>query len=458
VPRDDGGARRKRTRPAGRAIALAVAGLLVLAGAAFAAVGLQNPSFEDGLTGWSASTIREDVYSTPPTPQPATDCQGIDGDAQRAICVVGDDTFTPDGGSPVTVHPLDGSKMVRLGGPFTSNHQHQFQDRYRLKQTFTVDPANPVLKLNYNVFLFDYSGFDELRFNVRLTDENGDEITSFVQGGFGAPGNIELKTTGWRSAFIDLTGYENQAVHLTIDSGGTQDRLYGFWAYVDAGEGASQPVSPPSYEAPVNPVTNQPVPINAYTDDASGQTFIAIPHSQVGQFPGGCMPLDMHVPIDGGTGIVSDVTLIHGGGSLAMTFGNGTWNAQIPCVSDGDMAVQYTVNDHGTHQTFVVPIGGISLVDPAGTIYDQPAYDAKVAAGQSPADARAATAITGARVRLQRKVGADFHNVLSGDPGISPHLNRRRPPPTASSSGSPATVTTASSSPSRATSPRRAAS
>ena len=238
---------RPRGRRTARAVALAVAGLLCLAGAAFAAVGLTNGSFEDGLTGWTAETVRGNVY------EPAT-CGGVGGDPQRAVCVIeGSDTFDPDVGSPITVTPLDGNKMVRLGGPFTSNAQRQFEDSYVLRQTFTVDAADPVIKLNYNVFLYDYQGFDRLRFAVRLTDQNGVTIADLTQGGFGASSNTTLKNTGWRSAYVDLSGYQGQQVHLMIVSGGTQDELYGFWAYVDAGEAEEPPVSPPSFTPPTNP-------------------------------------------------------------------------------------------------------------------------------------------------------------------------------------------------------------
>ena len=36
-------------------VGLAVAALLVMVGVAYAAVGLTNPSFEDGLNGWTAA-------------------------------------------------------------------------------------------------------------------------------------------------------------------------------------------------------------------------------------------------------------------------------------------------------------------------------------------------------------------------------------------------------------------
>jgi hypothetical protein len=413
---------RGRIRTGRRALAVAVAGLLVTAAAAWAAVGLTNPSFEAGLDGWTAQIFRADTEEL----VSATDCAGIGGDAKRAICTItGQDTFTPTGGSPITVTPLDGNRMVRLGGPFTSSGQNQLQDRYELRQTFTVDAANPVIQLNYNVFLFDYSGFDTLNFVVSLTDQNGDAIASLTQGGFGPGGNTSLKNTGWRSAHIDLSDYAGQQVHLLIDSGGTEDNLYGFWAYVDAGQAPVPPVSPPTFNVPTNPATGQPVPVNNYSDPISGQTFIAIPNAQTSDFPDGCVgPIPISVPIAAGNGTVSNVSLLVDTTPIPMSEGPpGIWNATIDCAGNYDLAVQYTLTEGGESESFIVPIGGIALIDPAGIVYDQAKFDAAKAAGQSDEQARAGAAIQGATVRLQRKVGDTFKNVLSGDPGISPNVN-----------------------------------
>jgi hypothetical protein len=185
-------------------------------------------------------------------------------------------------------------------------------------------------------------------------------------------------------------------------------------------------VSPPTFTPPTNPITGQPVPVNTYADPATGQSFITISPGQVAAFEDGCMPLDINVPINAGGGTVSNVSLLTGfAGTLPMTqVAPGVWHARIDCVESGDLAVQYTLTEDGQSETFIVPIGGIALIDPAGVIYDQRRYDAAVGAGASPDQARAANAIEGATVRLQRKGGdGAFRNVLSGDPGISPHVN-----------------------------------
>lgn len=392
------------------AVSVAVPLVVSVARAAPGVVGLQNPSFEQATNslpdGWEASIVTPDG-----TPILAS-CDGVDGDPQRGICVIGADTFTPVGGSPITVQPLDGTKMVRLGGPFLSSGEAQEQDRYVLEQTFVVDPAEPVLELNYNAFLFDYQGYDELRFIVRVGDESGTVIADLTQGGFGS--GTDLKTTGWRSAAIDLTTYANQQVHLRIDSGGTQDNAYGFWAYIDAGFVPTPPVSPPTVVVPPG------VSVNVQTDPGSGQTWFTIPAAQADI----CDALTISVPIAAGGGVVSNVFLLHNSTSIPMTEGPpGIWTASgVPC-ENADLAVQYTLTE-GDSETFVVPIGGIALIDPQGVVYERARYDAAIAAGKTPDQARAEAAISGATVELQRK-GADtvFRKVLSGDPGITPNVN-----------------------------------
>jgi len=86
--------------------------------------------------------------------------------------------------------------------------------------------------------------------------------------------------------------------------------------------------------------------------------------------------------------------------------------------------VRFTITENGDTQTFVIPIGGLLLIDPQGVVYDRVAYDQAIAAGRTPEEARAQAAITGATVRLQRRnPDGGFANVLSGDPGITPNIN-----------------------------------
>jgi hypothetical protein len=406
-------------------LAVATASLLAPAGVALAAAGPQNPSFETGLGPWTAEILHEGDHAAV-----AVDaCEEVAHDPKRTICVVSGDLVPVAGRSPIGVAPLDGTQMLRLGGPFDSEDEEQFADSYRVQQTFTVDPASPVLRLNYNVFAYEYQGFNELRFEVRLGDANGPVITDLAQRGIGtdnvgAP--VPLKTTGWRSAFVDLTGYENEQVHLTVTSSGSQDRFYGFWAYLDAGEAPAPPVAPSSFAAAApNPVTGGQVPVNAFPDPVTRQSFATLRPADAAAFPNGCVPLDVSVPIDGGGGVVSGVSLIASfylKGIPMHVAAPGTWQARA-CASAGDLAVEYTVSKGGEEETMIVPVGGVAVTDPLGVVYDQARYDAAVAGGAAPAAARAAGALGGATVRLQRQVGGVFRNVLSGDPDVSPQLN-----------------------------------
>jgi hypothetical protein len=409
--------------------------------------GLVNPSFEDGLASWTARTIAYDedlevrtlVYDGP---QGAPDCQA-NPDPTRICLIEGADEFTVDDGDgtrAVTVTPNDGSKMARLGGPFLSSGEAQQPGLMQeLAQTFVVDPANPVLQLNFNVFTWDYSGFDDLEFLVTLTDGDGARITEFHQGSFGPAHDTTLKTTGWQPAYVDLSGYGGEQVRLRISAGGTSDDLYGFWAYIDSGLVEDPPVGEPTITPPNLPGTGTPAPVYPQSTGFDGQVEYWIPNtggvfafgpgSDQGTDFANCMDLPISVPIDPGAGTLSQVKLLLAGESgpreFAMTGPTGVdiWSTTIHCVETADLFVSYRVTEGADSEDFIVPIGGLTLVDPSGVVYDKAIYDQQVAGGASAASARAQAAIAGASVRLQRLVAGAFKNVLSGDPGISPNVN-----------------------------------
>jgi hypothetical protein len=390
--------------------------VLMLASLALAAVGLVNPGFEDGLSGWNA-TIQKGVYGLE---EPA-DCPARDANSRyggiRGVCVVGTDTFTVRDHAYEVV-PAEGQKMVRLGGPFQSRDELQpAWERYGVSQTFKVDPQNPVVKVNYNAWTFDYTGFDELRFTATLVNENNEELANFVQGAYGS--GTRLKSTGWQTVYLDLTGFENQDVKLAVKSGGTWDSLYGFWSYIDAGVEHEKPVGNPTFSLP-DGISGQ-----QFSSGPSGQTWLTVPAAQVGS---SCIPLTVRVPIDPGAATLSNVRLVMLEGNKStlrpmVHEGNNVYSYEIPCIRTMELLVSYRLTEDGASEDFVVPIGGLVLVDPAGVIYDRATFEASKAGGASDEAARAAAAIKGATVRLQRKVNNTFINVLSGDPGIKPKIN-----------------------------------
>ena len=396
--------------------------------------GLQNPSFEaalDPATNWTPERGNEDqadVEAAPCAP-----------DSNRGVCVVGQDSFTDeDTGTSHTVTPVDGSKMLRLGGPFTSREQTQLIERYSVKQRFIVDPQNPTLALNYNAYMYDYTGFDELRMSVTLKDEDGDVVYSRTQGAFAS--GTSLKTTGWVANSVDLTQLAGQVVTVKIEAGGTKDNLYGWWVYVDAGAVpepvVGKPVVAPTISAP-NAVV---VPISVNTGPG-GQTYITVPASAPQLFDQGCLPLPItSVPINAGQGTISNARLVLKDQSLSLidTDGDGSFEVQGElCAVTGTLFVQYTLTEGDDSANYSVPIGGVTLIDPQGVVFDIDRFTTRLAElGSSPdcletvaecaadkSSARQFAAIDGAEVTLERLVDGQFVKVLSGDPGISPNVN-----------------------------------
>jgi hypothetical protein len=390
---------------------------------AAASAAMSNPSFESGtpnsadITNWTTSIVAPDGNAN----------AGSCSTPQRGVCLIeGNDTFMvtdSTGTREVSISPLDGMRMVRLGGPFNDNGQNQVKDeKYRIDQSFMVDASDPVVKMNYRINTFDYTGFDELTLRITFFDANGAVLAERQTGSFGAGGDTNYKDSGWRGFKQNLADYAGQQVHMRVQAGGTQDELYGFWVYLDGGDAPAPPdigASAPSG-----------VELGEFIDEGTGLTYFTIPNSQAATFPDGCVPLTITVPISAGSGTVSNVKLLVeplDGGSLGEIpmedVGGGNWRATIPCAQDSNLRVSYTVTEGGETQTFVVPIGGVALIDPQGIVYDELQYNRAIREGKSPDQARAEAAISGASVKLQRFDGSSFKTVLSGDPGIFPNVN-----------------------------------
>lgn len=398
--------------------------------------GLQNPSFESALdpaTNWSARrTVATDEGESY---EPAS-C--LPGD-RAGVCVVGADSF-PDEDSDTahTVAPLDGSNMLRLGGPFTNNAQLQPVERYSVKQRFVVDSDNPVVTLNYNAYMYDYTGFDNFQMRVTLKDEEGDVVFERNQGAFAS--GTALKTTGWMGSEVDLSEFVGQVVSLKVEAGGTKDDLYGWWVYVDAGTVPDPAVGNPTVAHQVTAPDDTIIPITV-NPGPNGQTFITVPASAPGLFEDGCLPIPLtSIGINTGQGIVSDARLVLNDQKLPLvdSDGDGNFSVEGPlCAESGTLFVQYTLTEGDQSHHFSIPIGGVTLIDPQGVVFDVDRFATRLAELGSSADcvetdaqcaadktaARSFAAIPGATVTLERLVDGNFVKVLSGDPGISPNVN-----------------------------------
>ena len=158
---------------------------------------LTNMGFEAGLDGWTLG------YQT----------EGIE--------VSGADEFTS---------PWEGQAMARVGSSQASSGPAQPRGPNLLCQDFVATQDSE--SFAFNIFTYDYTGFDEFRFDVAVVAQDGEVLASYSQGAWGQ--GTSLKTSGWRGASIDTSGHIGETLRLVISSGGTQDSLYAFWAYLDS--------------------------------------------------------------------------------------------------------------------------------------------------------------------------------------------------------------------------------
>ena len=268
----------------------------------------------------------------------------------------------------------------------------------------------------------------------------GAEITG---GGLtNAFGQVEIAWSRSAAGNDELEAYVDEDGDGVQDPGESDALARAHWR-------AQSDVEPPDAGTPTTP-TGAPLPtvdVGEIVNPADpGERYFTVSRSQtaaagVGQCPGvadgRALKLPISVVIDPGAGAVQAgsvelfQTAAGAGGSPLTPPGvmeptastGGKYTFVLDCIRTGDLYLRYTLTEGGDSATYTVPIGGIVLIDPQGVVYDAHAYDARIAAGDTPEQARAAAAIEGATVTLQRKVGDDFVTVLSGDPGITPHVN-----------------------------------
>jgi hypothetical protein len=294
--------------------------------------GLTNMGFESGnFASWSQGTVVE------------------------GVAVTGADNFAA---------PYEGGFMARLGGTSFSD---QPIGPNAIFQDFIVD--NETESFVYNVFTYDYTGFDEFRFTVFVIQpSNGQVLAAHEQGAWGE--GTDLKSSGWTGVTLDLTGHVGQTVRLAISAGGTLDSLYSFWAYVDSASSGLPPVV-----APLGSATSPNGSV--MSDPQTGQVTIAMPSGQR-------TPVTITSPIacPGGRPASSAVLRLNGAPYLMSESppGSGSYTGTIPA-SEVESGV-LTIDVVCPNGNFVTTIGQVFLYDPSGTVIDahtqQPVVGAKV--------------------------------------------------------------------------------
>lgn len=248
--------RLKRSLGFGRLIVVGVGLMLIVAGVAVAVgVGLQNPGFDAGLTGWSIAVDRPAGNGLPGDGQGKPNRQvvyGPGGSKDRVvpceprdrygICLISRvDTFTTGTGITKTVEPRTGTHMLRLGGPYRNPFQNQHADhRFLAAQTFIVDPSMPDLKIRNKIFTYDTHPRHETarpggrdRLEIEVLDASGDRIRHYTQATDDRGESKRLVNQPWTGTRINLAQYANQRVTLRVGLVGIADKLRGTWAYID---------------------------------------------------------------------------------------------------------------------------------------------------------------------------------------------------------------------------------
>ena len=287
---------------------------------------LTNMGFEDGLEGWTL------------------------GFQTEGIEVTGADSFTS---------PWEGTKMARIGSSQPSANESQPRGPNLLCQDFVA--TQDMEAFAFNIFTYDYTGFDEFRFDVAVVAEDGEVLASYTQGAWGQ--GTSLKTSGWRGASIDTSGHIGEELRLIIRSGGTSDSAFAFWTYIDSAASVPEPVN--------QETTATSESGSVTTDPVTGQVSVSMPFSQ---------PSDLTLSVkatcptsEGGAAPTPGVTILYGGGTFPAaetSTGSGVFTATIPAGSLGSGGVLSSEVTCPGETTLVNTLGTITLYDPSGIISD----------------------------------------------------------------------------------------
>src|SRR5690606_6860930 len=201
----------------------------------------------------------------------------------------------------------------------------------------------------------DYTGYDEFDFVAWVVDPDTNEILAAETLGAWGVGT-ELKTSGWRGIEIDLSGHVGETVRVQLEAGGTQDDLFGFWAYVDSADGGL----PPSLSSTIE-VGNGDASV--MTDPVTGQVTVAMPFAAVADLPFSASPT---CPDDSAPTAVS---LLLDGTEFPMSEADGTWSVVIEAADVHSGVLSLQVSCEGEPEIVTV-VGSIQLYDPSGYVTD----------------------------------------------------------------------------------------
>jgi hypothetical protein len=310
------------------ALWLAVAGV----GSRSASAAVTNNGFESGdLTGWATGTVTEEVT------------------------VVGTETIA-DG---VTVSPLEGERMARLGTPQPSETESQSMGPNELSQDFTI--TENVLRFAYNIWTYDYTGYDEFRWEVRLSDTDT-VIGSYQTQAWGNAFDVSRKSSGWQVVEIDTSAYQGRSASIFFSAAGTFDQLYAFWVYIDSADQALG----------TGVVDLGQITVNGFAPSQSSQTrtiFLTRP-------PGtGTNTIAVPIQCPDGSD-PTGVDLIVAGGDYLQTYpmtkdGGTTWTVTFP-TPPGDTGNTFTLTLRVDCDGMIISqnIGSLTLIDPSGFVTD----------------------------------------------------------------------------------------
>lgn len=373
------------------AIALLAVALLQTIGADSSQAALLNRGFETGdLTNWEVGAETE------------------------GVTVLQNDPFTND----ITVYPLEGDYMARIGDSQPSAGNPQEPGLNELTQVFQI--TGPTTTFAYEIWTYDYTGYDYFSIELLATapsssaqPSGGGQLFFYEQQAWGSSGDTSLKSSGWRIVTINTAGYEGFDARLTITAGGTQDDFYAFWAYVDSADDID--IDPCDGTNPVcDPVDVSQIQFNGHPpsfNPATGQVHIT-PTAAATSFdfsapilcPDGSDPTSVTAIL--GTSPTTFVSLTKGAGIV--------WSGTIPLPPGGHGGDTYilTLSIVCPSGTIVITVGPVTLIDPSGFVTDAVTEDP----------------IVSATVTLQRMdpggwITVNPFETIQGSPTIDPQVN-----------------------------------